>query len=74
MLFFNVDGTRTTVPSCAAAQPIRWVVDGTTASGQMMVATILTAFSQHKSMYIYGTGACAEFTGIESIALLVVDG
>jgi len=67
-LFF-LDGSRTSRPACDCCN--RWEVDGSTAAGQSMIATILTALSLHRLTTISGTGSCVPGSNdTEGVALL----
>ena len=55
-LFFEDGGTRYGVPSCAILQ--RWVNDTTTAAGQSMAATVLSAYAPGKNVIVEGTAEC----------------
>ena len=58
--FMTTGGTRSTAPACATL-PSTWAIDVTTAQGQAMVASAITAFSTGKRMYIGGSGLCPSF-------------
>jgi hypothetical protein len=61
-------GARTGVPSCAASQPSRFVIDATTAGGKVQLAGLLTAYTSGKPVVIVGTGACGVYGDTESIS------
>jgi hypothetical protein len=67
LVFFNMSGTRTTSPSCAAGLPLRWVFNGATAAGQARLSLLLTAYSTGKSLEITGTGACTDWNDTETM-------
>lgn len=59
--FITSGGVRTSPPSCAAPLLTTWAVDVTTPQGQAIVATVITAYSMGKKIYISGTGSCPSF-------------
>ena len=69
-LFFSMDGSRSAQPGCSTSN--RWVVDGSTAGGQVLVAGLLTAFAQHKQIYVSGSGACNVWGDTEDLTYFTV--
>ena len=59
---FEVDGQRSPRPSCGAAFPTRFAFNTTTPAGQAMLSTLLTAATAHKSIVVWGSGACDQPT------------
>lgn len=69
VMFVTVDDARATpAPSCGAGQPMRWAIDTTNSAGQAMAAAALTAFAQHKQVFIAGTEACTSWGDTENIS------
>lgn len=56
--FVTTGGTRQSTPQCASGNPVGWAVDNSTPQGQAIAASIITAFSTGKNIYISGTGSC----------------
>lgn len=71
-VFFYVDGTRSTPPGCASGQP-RWTIDATTTAGQAMTAAILTAFSAHQHITVFGTSSCDTSSDSENVAFFLIE-
>ena len=71
-LFFEQDGTRAGAPSCATVS--RWVIDTTTAAGQSMAATVLSAYSLGKSVQVEGTQECGAWSDTETVNYLQIQG
>jgi len=57
----------TNPPPCGAGYA-GWALNAATLAGQSMLATLLTGYSQGKTMHIVGTGACEVKGDTESIA------
>lgn len=75
LLYVYVDGAITeTPPSCATftSQVKRWVFNGTTASGKIMLAQILTAASTKKKIKLWGSNNCDLTSNTETLGLLEV--
>ena len=71
--FMTTGGTRSAAPACATL-PNTWAIDVTTAQGQAMVASAITAFSTGKRMYIGGSGLCPNFQpNGESVFFLAIN-
>ena len=64
-LFFRHNGVRSGTPACSTIN--RWVIDTTTAAGQSMAATILSAYALGKSVQIEGTNECGLWGDTESV-------
>ena len=72
--FVKVTGTRTgTIPSCATI-PAEWAFDASTAAGQSMLATVLTAYSLHKQVIVQGTSTSCNAWGDREDMNLVLSG
>ena len=69
-LFFNQSGTHDQRPACATAD--RWVVDMSTPGGQIIAATVLTAYAQNRTVGVAGTGSCADWGDTESVENILV--
>lgn len=69
-MFFNTDGQRSATPGCSTI-PGRWVIDATTPAGQMMVAAMLTALAEHKTIFLVGTGDCGVWGDTETVDYFV---
>jgi hypothetical protein len=63
--FFEQSGTRTTRPACATLT--RWAFDSTTATGQAMMANLLTSNAQGRKVYISGSGNCSAWGDSETV-------
>ena len=70
-MFFTTDGQRSNLPSCATASN-RWVIDTTTPAGQAVVAGMLTAYAQHRTLTLVGTGDCSEWGDTETVVFFNV--
>jgi hypothetical protein len=71
--FIAAAGTRTAVPACAITLPNTWAIDVTTPQGQAIAASIITAFSTRKKVYIGGLGTCPVFQpNAESVFFIAV--
>ena len=69
VVMFNQSGTRTAVPSCAASNPTRWVIDSTQPGGPAMVSLMLSAYATNRPVVIFGTGTCSTIqSDTETIA------
>jgi hypothetical protein len=64
--FFEQNGTRTARPACATAT--RWVIDTTTATGQAILANLITAHAQGTKVYVSGSGNCGLWGDSETAA------
>ena len=71
-LFFEQDGTRSGSPSCATVS--RWVIDTTTAAGQSMAATVLSAYSLGRSVQVEGTQECGAWGDTETVNYVQIQG
>jgi hypothetical protein len=70
-VLFTIEGTRSTPPSCGAAWPTRFAFNISTAAGQAMLSTLLTAAASHKPIIVWGTHACDAQTGdTESVSYI----
>lgn len=61
------NGTRTSVPSCAASQPGRFALDATSEGGRVQLAGLLMAFASGKQVTIYGTDSCTAYGDTETV-------
>lgn len=66
MVYFYLSGTRTSTPSCHVIAQ-RWAFNASTAGGQALAATVLSAYSQQKSVVVVGTGSCDIYADTESV-------
>lgn len=64
--FFDFTGPRDQRPACATFN--RWVIDATIDQGRAMMALMMTAKAQDKTITIYGTGDFRDWADTESIA------
>ncbi len=67
IVMFLMTGTRGAVPTCATPQPTRWAFNGTTAAGQAKLSVLLTAYASGKSITVYGTGTCPDYSDTETL-------
>lgn len=68
--FFNHSGTRSTRPSCATID--RWAFDSSTAGGQSLLATLLTAYATGRQISVLGTGTCSIWGDTETVAYIQI--
>ena len=68
--FFDFTGARAQRPACAIHN--RWVIDATTDQGRAMMALMMTAKAQGKTITVYGTGDCRDWADTESIMHFMV--
>lgn len=59
----SLTGTHVNNPACSSTG--RWAFDHTTASGQALLADLLTGASTGKTIQIVGTGACTSWSDSE---------
>jgi hypothetical protein len=71
-LFFEQNGARSGAPQCATIA--RWVIDTTTAAGQSMAATVLSAWSLGRSVQVVGTNECGTWGDTETADYVQVQG
>lgn len=71
LLFFGHTGTRTARPTCATQQD-RWVINGTTDGGKIIISTLLSAYAQGKQIFVQGNGACANWSDTETVDYIIV--
>ena len=72
--FFHA-GTATSRPACSANGD--WAIDlvgSNAAAGKAMLAAIIAANAQGKSVHVVGTGACDVGGDRETVQYIVVDG
>lgn len=55
--FFYQNGSHTGLPSCSQSGG-RWVIDTSTAIGQIMAANVMTAYASGRPIIVVGTGNC----------------
>jgi len=60
------DGLRTGAPACAT-QPNRFVVDGTTPSGKVLLNGLVLTYSLKKSVRFVGNNTCSVYGNTETI-------
>jgi hypothetical protein len=65
IILFDVSGPRTTRPACATQA--RWAFNGSTVSGQVKLASLLTAYARQGSVTVYGTGTCVAWGDTEEV-------
>jgi len=70
-LLFNQTGSRTSRPSCSTVD--RWAIDTSTLAGQSMAGVLLTAFSQNKTIFVYGTGNCSAWADTETVEYFTIN-
>jgi hypothetical protein len=70
-VFFNLDTSRTTAPTCATPTPNRWVFNASTADGQAMLASLLTLKALGKQVNVIGTGTCPDWFDTETVQQLL---
>ncbi len=51
----------------------RFVMDGTTANGKVMMAQVLTAYALEKQVSIGGSGSCEVWSGTETALWVLVE-
>jgi hypothetical protein len=68
-------GVRTlpAAPCQAAGLQNRWAFNASTPTGQAYLATLLTAYSLHKRIQIYGTGDCSAWGDTETVSYFIVE-
>ncbi len=66
-VFIKISGSPTNA-ACHNNAGLHYVFDGTTASGEMTLSAILSAYMAEKDIIIKGTGACTLYAGIEDLA------
>jgi hypothetical protein len=71
-LFFNQTATRTAVPACATVTG-RWVINVGSIAGQMKASALLTAYSLHKRISVYGNNTCDTWGDTETVEFFVVE-
>lgn len=70
IVLFDHSGTRSATPSCSAF-PKRWSLDLSTHGGQAAYALLLSAYAQHRTIRIVGTGACSDWNDTEAANYIV---
>ena len=65
------EGTRAGVPSCATEYR-RFAVNAATPQGKVQLAGLLTAYTQGKTVNIYGTNACTAWGDTETIDFFAI--
>lgn len=65
VVFFDSTGNHTGQPGCATLS--RWALNVTTPAGQSVLAAVLTAYAQGKTVSFVGTGTCDVWPDSESI-------
>lgn len=63
---FTVTGTSGGRPACAT-QANRWAIDVTTAAGQALMASVLSAFALGKTITVTGQNTCAVWPDTETV-------
>lgn len=73
-VLFSTDATqRSSVPSCASNNPRRWAIDASTTAGQAAASLLITAWAQHKRVWVTGTGACSIWGDTETVLFFNVE-
>lgn len=75
LVYVYVDGAITEVPpACATftASAKRWVFNGSTTSGKIMLAKILAAASTKNKIKVYGGNSCSLMSNTETLGILEV--
>lgn len=68
LVTFEHSVDRTTAPSCQlASAPRIWEIKTDTATGQAMLASLLTAYSLHLPISVIGKGTCQPNGGTEDV-------
>jgi hypothetical protein len=70
VFFVSTSGVRAGTPTCAT-NATRFVLNGGTTNGQLVVANILTAYASGKQIAISGTGDCSFWGDTESISYII---
>jgi hypothetical protein len=70
LLFFSHTGARTAKPACATQD--RWVINGTTDGGRIIISTLLSAYALGKQVSVQGNGACGNWTDTETVDYIIV--
>jgi len=64
----KLDGsTRSGIPSCGSANTDRWALDASTVPGQAAVQVLMTAYQQHRPVFVNGTGTCTIWGDTETV-------
>lgn len=72
-LLFSTNANRTSIPACGAGNAQRWAIDASTTAGQAAVAVLLTAWTQHKRVWVTGTGTCTIWGDTETVEHFLVE-
>lgn len=73
-ILFSTDATqRSSVPSCGSNNPQRWAIDASTTAGQAAASLLITAWSQHKRVWVTGTGVCSIWGDTETVSFFNVE-
>ena len=59
--------SRTGIPACGTNNSNRWAIDASTPAGQAAVQVLLTAYTQHRPIYVTGTGTCTVWGDTETV-------
>lgn len=71
--FLTTGGTRSGAPACATLSTT-WAIDVSTPQGQAMAASVITAFSTGRTMYIGGLDSCSTFQpNAETVFFLAIN-
>lgn len=70
VVIFYMTGTRTTPPACATQA--RWAFDGSTAGGQAMLATLLTAYARRDLVAVWGNDLCSAWPDTETVSFMQI--
>lgn len=73
-VLFYTDGTRGTPPSCSSpGLEQRFAIDASTLVGQAQLSVFLTAYAQHKRIFIVGRGTCDIWGDTETVNWFAVE-
>jgi len=74
LLFSTKSGNaRSNLPACASTTSERWAIDASTPAGQAAAAVLLTAWTQHKRVWVTGKGVCTIWGDTETIEHFLVE-
>lgn len=73
--WFTTSSGHQGAPACQGSYVAnRWAMNADSAGGQALWATILTAYSLRKQVYVVGTAACADLGDTETAGYIDVAG
>lgn len=68
--YFTVDSNRILPAPCATSYNGRWAFNASTPAGQVLMASILTAYSSHIKIAVTGGGYCNTWPDSEDVAFI----